>query len=799
MGPKCAKSSTSKSAGSSGEDLSADHAFEVATKPTRPNAEVEVKRGAVSLGWILIAVAVAILSIFLSKYEGFGKTAHKKMASVLKKGAGAEVRPEVKAKKAKTANVNDRILLNGEKWSIDPDPEFSEEATSISCDFEVLTAHGDIVKDSEGSIVNAEDYMDRPLVLKGFMDDWPAMQSNSGNKWQRNKLVEKHGKKYVVLDTEQMGAYSRGKTDTKFHGLAKALASFRKQPVGSLEGAQVVLDSTILRGVPALYDDVHMGQPIPNIFSSWLNEKAEQTDDAWLELHIGPSRAGLPFHANAGPSSLALLHGIKRWFVYPPGASQLPVQKEGSPLYSVFTWFSKVYPYLKSSGLPKPPQQRSVSMGEDSPGFTPLECVQRPGDIMYIPTGWSQQHMNIGESVAVGAQSLGNSNDIKLTNAKRVLTGSPNNVDALRTAGLSAAYLALEEDARVKYNMSGSTLNGMVRLHTADNSPDFRNIVLEGEDTWLVQYFEQGAEDTRLAARKLDLVALRLKGLVSVGGVEIPSRGTDRTRHDAVVRAHHLEQFFIPVSATDKSDKSGERGEDWDQTPKTRFSAPVRVFPGNRHRGLSLDQAIAGSQLFEYKTDKTSKTGSSGSSGGGSDSSGDSDVAVTAEIEATVDFSIDFLSNSKLQEGSATVVGAKAKRLFTESLQYLKRNKELQTWNPEAHVLLAEVFGHASLFDSMKDSIQSSVQTFDTIASKLLAASFQGSSPNRNPLDVGNTVSKRVLAGVFHRLAEVLLGHEEGKDAEKLLEKSLALQPDYAPALLDAAVAQLLQVSLEEL
>ena len=36
-------------------------------------------------------------------------------------------------------------------------------------------------------------------------------------------------------------------------------------------------------------------------------------------LSLGASRTGLPFHIH-GETWLALIHGRKRWFVYPPGA-----------------------------------------------------------------------------------------------------------------------------------------------------------------------------------------------------------------------------------------------------------------------------------------------------------------------------------------------------------------------------------------------------------------------------------------------------------------------------------------------
>ena len=36
-----------------------------------------------------------------------------------------------------------------------------------------------------------------------------------------------------------------------------------------------------------------------------------------------------------------------------------------------------------------------------SEGYRPLECVQRAGDIMYVPSGWNHLTMNIGTCLLV--------------------------------------------------------------------------------------------------------------------------------------------------------------------------------------------------------------------------------------------------------------------------------------------------------------------------------------------------------------------------------------------------------------
>ena len=40
-----------------------------------------------------------------------------------------------------------------------------------------------------------------------------------------------------------------------------------------------------------------------------------------------------------------------------------------------------------------------------APGERPLECVQGPGDVVYVPAGWYHAVVNLADSLAVSVQS----------------------------------------------------------------------------------------------------------------------------------------------------------------------------------------------------------------------------------------------------------------------------------------------------------------------------------------------------------------------------------------------------------
>ena len=45
------------------------------------------------------------------------------------------------------------------------------------------------------------------------------------------------------------------------------------------------------------------------------------------------------------------------------------------------------------------------SGGAAVPGYRPLECMQRPGDLLYLPASWSHLTLNIGEAIGIGGQT----------------------------------------------------------------------------------------------------------------------------------------------------------------------------------------------------------------------------------------------------------------------------------------------------------------------------------------------------------------------------------------------------------
>ena len=107
----------------------------------------------------------------------------------------------------------------------------------------------------------------------------------------------------------------------------------------------------------------------------------QRPDYRWLV--IGPQKSGASWHTDPIGTSAwnALLRGRKRWAMYPPSHPPPGHDEDGKSLTSM-QWYFSVYPNLEV-------QDR------------PLEIVQEPGDVVFIPSGWWHMVLNLEETVSV--------------------------------------------------------------------------------------------------------------------------------------------------------------------------------------------------------------------------------------------------------------------------------------------------------------------------------------------------------------------------------------------------------------
>lgn len=173
--------------------------------------------------------------------------------------------------------------------------------------------------------------------------------------------------------SQQDGRGYLGITLGEFFQSMRANTSSHSCPktVNGTLGPQYIFDKSWLKTEPGVLKEVLAYYPdyVKHRFTAEDNEV----------LFIGPSCSGSQFHTHPSAFNI-LVHGRKRWFLY--NKSVLPAFTY--PVYlPVDLWYSNVLPTIP-------------------PGRRPLQCVQRPGDLFYVPDSMYHATLNIGETLGFG-------------------------------------------------------------------------------------------------------------------------------------------------------------------------------------------------------------------------------------------------------------------------------------------------------------------------------------------------------------------------------------------------------------
>ena len=118
---------------------------------------------------------------------------------------------------------------------------------------------------------------------------------------------------------------------------------------------------------------------------------------------MGPARSGTGIHIDPMGTSAwnALVQGTKLWAMFPPNTPKEMIKipkdaPEGKLRHEAVRWFQNVYRKAVSSSWPEE--------------YKPIICIQRRGDLIYVPSGWWHVVMNLDNTVAVTENFCDSSN-----------------------------------------------------------------------------------------------------------------------------------------------------------------------------------------------------------------------------------------------------------------------------------------------------------------------------------------------------------------------------------------------------
>lgn len=225
----------------------------------------------------------------------------------------------------------------------------------------------------------------KPVVVEGLgqSEKWPAFE-----RWQRAELLERIGNATVsireISSRDSLIHQKNGAGGTESTTLREYVqqsfdqSMLRVSAKSSLENIKTQnyqLDPKFLQadGI-SLTDDFHT----PAAFMSL--EDGEYTPPFFF---LGTRGSGVAFHRH-GEVWNAVVHGRKRWFLYPKEWHSRVLGIDPDLAIDGLGWFKTFY--------------RSVA---NNTKIAPLECATGPGDVLYLPRYWHHATVNVEDSVGM--------------------------------------------------------------------------------------------------------------------------------------------------------------------------------------------------------------------------------------------------------------------------------------------------------------------------------------------------------------------------------------------------------------
>ena len=208
-----------------------------------------------------------------------------------------------------------------------------------------------------------------PVLIKGGANSWPLMA-----KWNKEYVIKKAGNHMCTVVSDSRPASSRVQTTLKEY--------FKKYPGKSTLTLQRYQEGAV---IPILKD-----LPIPSPF--FTNESIQR----YFYFHSVKDAGTLP-HKHRDAFNV-LVSGSKHWVFH--DASEVSAPKGNAML----TQFHKTYPI--GTTAKKWFENELPGMASSLKKTQVYQCIQEPGDIVYIPTEFSHTVLNLSEVMGVVVECI---------------------------------------------------------------------------------------------------------------------------------------------------------------------------------------------------------------------------------------------------------------------------------------------------------------------------------------------------------------------------------------------------------
>ena len=218
----------------------------------------------------------------------------------------------------------------------------------------------------------------RPVLIRNGIGNW----ANLRHKWQRSNMDAKYGKlsfKRVIIPYANENGLNA--SIVTLHDFLLELMSLHASQLTSQQPGDFLTSLP-----PYIFDSLSSESPLMADFAipAVLDPKVTQITTQTVHFYIGPPLSGTPVHFHRSAWN-ALVHGKKRWFLYPPRTSLYSKQH-------IWLWYNDVYLDRQDA----------------------LECVQSAGDVIFVPDLWAHGVVNLQETVGFASEFIYGSSEFSL-------------------------------------------------------------------------------------------------------------------------------------------------------------------------------------------------------------------------------------------------------------------------------------------------------------------------------------------------------------------------------------------------